>query len=180
MKSVAIIIFLTSFFVDLIAQNQIDFENKVIKKEVEKLYGLNLSECSSITIPDLDPSKGKFISIPYNNKKYLYIGRVLSCRAGGCSISRESNGPSEYFDYFVLYNERAEVEYVKVYNYAATHGQEVTAKGWLKQFNGHSSDKQLEVGKNIDGISGATISVYSITADIKEKTTILAAFLRHN
>jgi len=65
------------------------------------------------------------------------------------------------------------VQLVEVYNYQATHGYEITAKGWLKQFVGYSAKDTLLVNKDIDGISGATISVFAITEDVQLKTRLL-------
>ena len=62
---------------------------------------------------------------------------------------------------------------VKVYNYQATHGQEVSIKGWLRQYAGYDGSQSLTVGKDIDAISGATISVYAINQDIQEKTDLI-------
>ena len=62
---------------------------------------------------------------------------------------------------------------VRVFNYAATHGQEVSVKRWLDQFAGHDGAKPLRAGKEIDGISGATISVNAIVADVNEKIIFL-------
>jgi Na+-translocating ferredoxin:NAD+ oxidoreductase RnfG subunit len=101
---------------------------------------------------------------------------VNSCRAGGCSnpaLPASGLETSEYFDYFVVFDGNLSIQQVKVYNYQATHGQEVTNKGWLKQFQGYNGERQLNVGKNIDAISGATVSVYAITNDIQEKTQLL-------
>jgi len=73
----------------------------------------------------------------------------------------------------VAFDSNLLVQYVKVYNYQATHGQEITNKGWLKQFQGYDGSRSLTVGKSIDAISGATVSVQGITTDIQEKTRIL-------
>ena len=102
-----------------------------------------------------------------------------SCRAGGCSNSIElpKEEESEYFDYFIRFDKNKTVKLVKVFNYQATHGQEVTSKGWLKQFIGHDGTGSLQVGKNVDAISGATISVYAITVDVEMKTTLLKKIL---
>jgi hypothetical protein len=72
------------------------------------------------------------------------------------------------------------VELVKIFNYAATHGHEVSAKGWLKQFAGYNGSDTLQVGKNVDAISGATISVYGITLDVQMKTILLKNYLCKN
>lgn len=111
--------------------------------------------------------------------KYVYIGRVLSCRAGGCSSSpgKNENTEHEYFDYFLLLDSIPKVQVAKVFNYQASHGQEITAKGWLKQFSGFDGSQSLEVGKSVDAISGATVSVYAITLDIEKRLDELRILL---
>lgn len=105
----------------------------------------------------------------------MYVGRVYSCRASGCSISGVASPgeASEFFDYFIVFNADKSVAEVKVHNYEATHGQEITARGWLKQFIGYQGDSELRLGKNIDAIAGATISADGIVNDVSEKTSIL-------
>jgi hypothetical protein len=100
---------------------------------------------------------------------FAYTRRVLSCRNGGCNgplSSAESSVSHEYFDYFALLNSQYSILEIKVYNYAATHGQEICSKAWLKQFRGFDGSKQLRYGKDIDAISGATISGIAITEDV--------------
>ena len=83
------------------------------------------------------------------------------------------SGKVEYFDYFILFDITKTVQIVKVFNYQASRGHEITAKGWLKQFIGHDGSESLQVDKNIDAVSGATISAYAITADVNMKTSLL-------
>ena len=164
-------------------QPDIDYGHKRLYKELEKEWGMLNPSLTELCIPDSvmgnDPVLGKFFSVPGRDNpdqaRYIYVGRVNSCRAGGCSISfdTESFGDSEYFDYFILFGPGLDVQQVRVFNYQATHGQEVAAKGWLKQFEGYSGTGSLEVGKDIDAISGATISVYGITSDVVAKTLLL-------
>lgn len=85
---------------------------------------------------------------------------------------------NEYFDYCIYFDKDITVKTVKVTSYRATHGHEVTAKSWLKQFIGFSGKEELRPGKEIDAISGATISVYAITADIEHKTKVLKEFIK--
>lgn len=110
---------------------------------------------------------------------YLYAGRVQTCRQGGCSSPSllSNNLNSEFFDYFIIFNADFSVRLVRIYNYEATHGQEIMNKGWLRQFEDYDGSGPLTVGKTIDAISGATISVYAITSDIREKTGILKSLL---
>jgi Na+-translocating ferredoxin:NAD+ oxidoreductase RnfG subunit len=49
----------------------------------------------------------------------------------------------------------------------------VGGKGWLKQFIGYDGKEKLEYGKNIDSISGATISANAITYNVQESCRYL-------
>lgn len=155
-----------------------DFEDVSLQKELKKIVGIEKPEWKEIAVPEAVASsiQGKFLelSVP-GTRKYIYAGRVNSCRQGGCSNPAQtiSIETPEYFDYLIVFDTGLSVQLVKVYNYQATHGQEVTNKGWLKQFAGYNGSRSLTVGKNIDAIAGATVSVYGITNDIQEKTQIL-------
>ncbi len=92
-----------------------------------------------------------------------------SCRSGGCSPSNTSHNSFEYFDYLLILDTLYNVKKVKVFNYQATHGQEICSKNWLKQFIDFNGSDNLIVGKNVDAIAGATISTHSITFDIQDK-----------
>ncbi len=159
------------------AQAQVDYTAKALKKEIEKCWGLDINDLIQIDIDADIPAEGRFFTTVRPTTKYVYVGRVNSCRTGGCAISSEGSGTSEYFDYFILFDERANVELVKIFNYAATHGHEVMAKGWLKQFIDFNNQTELIVGKDVDTISGATVSVNAIAEDIRQKTYLLGKYL---
>ena len=167
----------------LVSNNlNINYSPKSLMKYLNNKAGIEKPELEEFKISnfdDLGELNGKMFKINNdnsNNFKYIYIGRVFSCRAGGCTAGVSHpvvNDNSEYFDYFTIYDKETNIKHIKVFNYQATHGQEITAAGWLKQFLGYNGTYNLNVGKNIDAISGATISVYAITFDIENKTYIL-------
>lgn len=184
-KIVSTISFLLVINACLMSQASIDFNPKSLKAELTKANGkaVELKELS-IT-PEISKSirLGKYYSTidqSFNITKYVYVGRINSCRAGGCSIAQktDSNQDSEFFDYFILFDANASIQLVKIYNYQATHGQEVTATSWLKQFKNYNGNKELVVGKNVDAISGATISVDATSFDIEHKTKLLKQILQ--
>lgn len=171
-----------SFFTALVwGQGEIEYQNRTLKKALSKDGVSDFSHLSELKVADSLLQKhrivGKFFEVTANagKYKYIYTGRVNSCRAGGCSTSGETSdtGNGEYFDYFILFDEGKTVQIVKVFNYQATHGYEITARGWLKQFSGHDGSEPLQVNKNVDAISGATISVNAITEDVELKTDLL-------
>lgn len=174
-----ILICFLPFNLSLLAKNVVDYQNKRLLSHLKKN---GVSEFSSLkeinNLPETISKYGKFYKVDKNvgNEKvrFVFVGRVNSCRTGGCDEKMsEENLESEYFDYFIFFDESKSVRLVEVFNYQATHGYEVTARGWLKQFVGFSGNDTLIVNKDIDGITGATISVYAITLDVQEKTKIL-------
>lgn len=183
-KSVITLVFILTTCL-VFGRGDINYEHKAIKKTLSKSCQLINVQLEEILLPkDLTAGiQGKFFTINSDNTDsditHMYIGRVNSCRAGGCSLPNATPfGDSEYFDYLILFNKNSEVTLVKVFNYQATHGHEVTAKGWLKQFIGYDTkEAKLEVGRNIDSISGATISVNGITQDVSNKTQLLERYL---
>jgi Na+-translocating ferredoxin:NAD+ oxidoreductase RnfG subunit len=180
-----ILIFCLLFALAGFGQNEIDYQNKRIINGLKKSGISGFSELEEINqnLKDQPEIQGKFFKVINNSEvsevKYVFVGRVNSCRTGGCSISGNtpSNMESEYFDYCIFFDSSKTVKQVEVFNYQATHGYEITAKGWLKQFTGFSGKDSLEVNKNIDSISGATISVYAITSDVQQKTRLLKEIL---
>lgn len=169
------------------ADKGIDFASKPFIRAIEKEDLNGLSDLEELQFSDAVPTEnmhGKFFQTRDENRqspvRYAYVGRVNSCRTGGCAAPGNITGEIgyEYFDYFILFDARGSILQTKVFNYQATHGQEITARGWLKQFDGYSGKTDLRVGHGIDAISGATISVYAITRDVKEKTQMLQQWLR--
>lgn len=164
---------LTFFTASMPAKNNIPPElTETIKK---KWPGSNVVLVAGKTQIDKNTTLYKIVQ---NNDLigWAYTRRVLSCRNGGCEGSGstvEANVSHEYFDYYALLNTQYSILEIKVYNYAATHGQEICSKAWLRQFKGYDGSKNLRYGKDIDAISGATISGIALTQDIGEAVTRL-------
>lgn len=171
-------------------QKDINYSNRLLIKELTKnslsledLHEINDGLFAAENQPDL---QGKYYTVNRisveSQISYIYVGRVNSCRTGGCSSSNSvsSDLSHEFFDYFIFFNSKGEIIKAKVFNYQATHGQEITANSWLKQFSGFDGASNLKVGKNIDAISGATVSVYAITNDIRIRTTNLLNYMSNS
>ena len=171
--------------ISLVAQPEVDYAHKSLVKILEK-DGIEMQQVQELPLKDtgghIAETGGKFFITGASNASqfyYLYVGRVNSCRTGGCSVPGNAGTDisSEYFDYFILFDKQAAIERVHVYNYRATHGYEICSRGWLRQFSGFNGSESPEVGKTIDGISGATKSVHAITGDIQRRTEQLRDFL---
>ncbi len=84
----------------------------------------------------------------------------------GYVLSTEAKGRYDYFDYSIYYSEDLIVKGLIVTVYRSTHGAAICQKKWLSQFHGYDGE-ELNLGKEIDAISGATFSAESVVQDIQ-------------
>jgi len=82
----------------------------------------------------------------------------------GFAVLSKGKGRFDDFDFIVIYNNNLVVKKVKVLKYISSRGAEICSNNWLKQFVNNS--QKHEYGKNIDALSGATISAQSIVNEI--------------
>jgi Na+-translocating ferredoxin:NAD+ oxidoreductase RnfG subunit len=146
-----------------------------IKKEVLTTFeietytkkGIQVSNAINETLP-LKITDENFFEISNNNQLigYYYLGKAF--------------GKADYFDFIVIFNKDLIVSKVSVLVYRENHGGEVASKRWLKQFNGIPTSKTLEYQKDIVGISGATISVKSMTSEVNKLLKTVAVLADKN
>lgn len=90
----------------------------------------------------------------------------------GYMLGTSAKGRYDKFDYAVFYSPEMEVLGVKVTVYRSTHGAAICQKKWLGQFKGYAGE-DLTIGKEIDAISGASISAQSMVDDMKRCFTLM-------
>lgn len=77
-------------------------------------------------------------------------------------------GKHEFITYSAGVDLAGNVTGVGVLTYRETHGQEITEKTWLNQFVGKTVSDPFKMDQDIDGISGATLSVRNVTDGVKK------------
>ena len=75
---------------------------------------------------------------------------------------------TDTFEYLVVFDQSFIIKKVNVLVYREDYGGEIGSNRWLKQFVGEARNTEMAVGKNIAAISGATISVYSMTNAVNQ------------
>ena len=86
-------------------------------------------------------------------------------------------GKSMPITFLVIVNNEGDILASDVIKYREAYGSEVGNKNWLAQFTYFNDTTDFKVGGNIDGISGATISVNSLTKGI-QKIAILFPLIK--
>jgi hypothetical protein len=123
-----------------------------------------------ITVPDLQ-NMGKdneFFTVSGQGQElgYININRVNACRVGGCSGPDPIRGDRyDHFYYMAVFDLNLKLLKVVVLDYQSEHGYEICSRSWLKQFIGNS-DRKFHYDKNIDAISGATVSVNALITEM--------------
>jgi len=88
--------------------------------------------------------------------------------------------PSKFhkFEYYIIFDTKGEILKVEVLNYNENYGAEICNKRWLKQFYQINTSSFFEYNTTVDGISGATLSVQSISTHIWNVTEKLKDYLK--
>ena len=99
------------------------------------------------------------------------VQRVWDVRSGngraGWFIVDRVLGKHEMITYAVGLSPDGTVKRVEILEYRETYGGEVRNPNWRQQFVGKRSGSQLQLGKDIRNISGATLSSRHVTDGIR-------------
>lgn len=126
------------------------FEIEAFERELVLLDSNALSQMDASFIPD------NFIKIIKDQKHlgYFYFGKAPS--------------KADEFDFVVIFDDQLIIKKIKILAYREDIGGEISSKRWLRQFNGLNKSDQLKFGKDIKGISGATISAQAMTKAVND------------
>ena len=131
-------------------QNKINKEIiKVFKKENFSLEESNIQLNNNLYLLE---NSIKEIKIEDKLVGYLFLGKAPS--------------KTDTFDYLVLFDPTFTIKKATVLVYREDYGGEIASKRWLGQFAQKQTSLGFTYGDNISAISGATISVQSMTASM--------------
>ena len=82
-------------------------------------------------------------------------------------------GKSMPITFLTIFNNNEEVVNSAIIKYREAYGGEVGSDSWLKQFINYSDTSNYKIGSGISGISGATISVHSVSKGIHKLSIII-------
>lgn len=80
--------------------------------------------------------------------------------------------------FLTIFNSTPSVEHSSIIKYREPYGGEVGNKKWLNQFIEYTDSSNYKVGRDISGISGATLSVHSVTKGIHKLTLLIHEIIK--
>ena len=131
---------------------------KKVEKEIKAIYNIEVYEFTNV---DITPEVAKDLVSDFSNNNLFKIqakGNLL-----GYAYLAQAPSKTAQFDYLVLLDKDLIIKKSKVLAYREEYGGEIGSKRWLKQFIGKAKGDSLKYGDDIMAISGATISVRSMT-----------------
>jgi Na+-translocating ferredoxin:NAD+ oxidoreductase RnfG subunit len=131
---------------------------KKVVREVEKTFETSGVDFTAITVPETLANE---LEVKITGDNLFRLGKEGELL--GYAFIGEAPSKTAMFDYLVIFDRELKVLQAKVLVYREEYGGEIGSHRWLRQFEGMTGQDRASTETNIDAISGATISVRSMT-----------------
>lgn len=150
-----------------------------IKEEVEASLKNQFGAKVNISMKKLNLSKATRSLVEKKARQrffsdYIYAWTIKSNdKIEAYALLDNVKGLTMPITFLVVYDIHGIITDTKVMKYREPYGGEVSSANWTAQFKGRNSKSNFVVGNEIDGISGATISVYSMASGVMKLSLLL-------
>jgi Na+-translocating ferredoxin:NAD+ oxidoreductase RnfG subunit len=146
-----------------------------IEQAQKDLFGATPLKAMPVALTSAQQEQLKDVS----SVSYPFQGnRIWKSADGGWLVVDEVVGKHEMITYAVAISPDGTVRRVEILEYRETYGYEVADDAWLKQFVGKTSGSPIKLGKDIQNVSGATLSSKHVTDGVKRVMALYALLLR--
>ncbi len=105
---------------------------------------------------------------------YVYIWKICEQDSlKGFAVLDNTYGKSLPITFLVIFSPAGGIIRVDVIRYREPYGGVIGSRNWLNQFTGKSGSDDFKIDKDIDSITGATISVSSVTRGVYKLTLLM-------
>ncbi len=140
-----------------------------IVTENKELIEPKLSEARKRLGGSLDfIQKGKNIEVKKEETKFDFYFALKDGKKNAVALITSEPGKWGPIEFIVVLDLQGAVTKIEVMNYEEKRGRPIAGVNYLKQYFGKNGRSALEVGKDINGISGATISSRCATFIVKK------------
>ncbi len=168
---IKLIFLLIVFYVNIYGQSIKD----AVDKSIFNCYGKDVNYISDKII--LEKKLKREIEIKSEQNFFsdeIYFYKIYSNnQIIGYSILDNVYGKSMPITFIVMFDINGIILCSEIIKYREQYGGAVKNENWLIQFKGKNCESDFKVGKDVNTISGATISVNSVTKGIKKLTFLI-------
>lgn len=156
-----------------------------LKDEVNSILNSYYGKSSQITFVKYELPMSLKKDIEYNAQQKFYSSAVYLYKVEknngdrAYAILDNVNGKSMPITFIVFFNAAGVIESSQIVKYREQYGGAVKNKNWNQQFVGKNSLSSFIVGKDINSITGATISVNSISKGIHKLSLLISEIIKN-
>lgn len=177
MKEVWTLIFSISFcFSIAYGQSDLQTESEI---KIKKIFGEEVAV--SFSKVELSTEARELIEKKVGHRFYghhLFMWKITKGeRSIGTAYLDNTKGKMQPISFLVVLDSVSKIINVEIVKYRESHGGQVREKNWLSQFIGKDEESSFKVGKDINSISGATISSHSVSKGV-ERIMLLDKYLK--
>ncbi len=110
---------------------------------------------------------------PLERGEYIFYVAHSGDRVDGYALFDREIGQHEYIDFATFFDNQGRVTRVEVVAYREPYGDAIRSKRFRSQFVGKSAEHGMRAGKDIDVISGATLSAQAMSKAVKRASVLL-------
>jgi len=136
---------------------------KKVHRELSKTLGDVSYTLEPVAVPE---NLNVSLEVPLTDSNFFRINQ--DGQTAGWVFLGQAPSKTADFDYLIVLNAEGAIVHSAVLVYREEYGGEIGSRRWLRQFEGLAGSDRVAVGENIDGISGATISVQSMTRSVDD------------
>lgn len=148
-----------------------------IKSDVEQILSSNFEQADfemhkiQLSKSNIKKIEGKVHQKFFDN--YVYVWKIIKGESVvAVAILDNVYGKALPITFLTAFSKSGQILFTEIIKYREQYGGSVKSKKWLKQFESKNSHSDFDVGKDIQGISGATISVNSVTKGIQKSAML--------
>lgn len=145
-----------------------------IKERAEEVITNCFSEEVGIELERYDIDKKLKNKIEHSIKQrffsdHIFLFRIFSKeKLKAVGMLDNVYGKSQPITFMVIFDSTGSIISTNIIKYREPYGGGVANENWNNQFKGKNSNSSFEIGEEVNSISGATISVNSVTLGIKK------------
>lgn len=145
----------------------------------QSLYDLNKKRVDKALVQSFGDQEIVLSEIEINAlaKADVYTIVDPSSNLIGYAIINVAPSKVDTFTYMTLFEPDGAIRNVTILVYRENYGGEIASKRFLRQYVGKKAGENMEYSKDIDGISGATLSVRSLNHALNQDSKQLYSYI---
>jgi electron transport complex protein RnfG len=129
-----------------------------------------------VLTPELRDRLQEIIGKRVRDKGYTFIISMKNNEPAGYAVMLNMTGKERPITFMVVVDPNGTVRGVEVLIYRESQGSEIRYPGFMGQFEGKTVRSPLKLGRDIDAVTGATLSSRSATYVVKKALALMEIF----